>query len=130
MWHLLVLLSALSSTGIARRTKIMDFSRPSQQVGGEEESKWQRSPPASSKVFQISNGVEDAPSSDNGRQLEPKVGAPDDPDDDDDLPEGWICMKKVVMEEETAWDYEEKCHHVTTQNCYQAFRTEYVSQKV
>ncbi len=62
-------------------------------------------------------------SSSSSRQLDPDDGG-------EDLPEGWICMKKVVMEEETAWDYEEKCHHVTAQNCYQAFKTEFVPQKV
>ncbi len=40
------------------------------------------------------------------------------------------CMKKVMMEEETEWDYEEQCHHVTTQNCYEAFRTEFKPQKL
>lgn len=50
--------------------------------------------------------------------------------DEDDLPDGWICMKKVVMEEETQWDYEDRCHHVTTQNCYEAFKTEFKPQKM
>ncbi len=55
--------------------------------------------------------------------------APTTPDEDN-LPVGWFCMKKVVMEEETEYDYEDSCHHVTTQNCYETFKTEFQQQKV
>ncbi len=36
-----------------------------------------------------------------------------------------ICMKKVVSEETLEYDEEERCHHVTKQNCYQVFKTVY-----
>ncbi len=46
------------------------------------------------------------------------------------LPPGWICMKKVVLEEEIQWDYEERCHHVKEENCYTAYKTVFKPQKV
>ncbi len=30
-----------------------------------------------------------------------------------------VCMKKVVTEETIEYDQEERCHHVTQENCYQ-----------
>ncbi len=58
-----------------------------------------------------------------------RLPAPSVPDEQN-LPAGWICMKKVVMEEETEYDYEDSCHNITTKNCYNTFKTEFEQQKV
>ncbi len=58
-----------------------------------------------------------------------RLSVPSEPDEQN-LPAGWICMKKVVMEEETKYDYEASCHNVTTENCHDTFTTEFEQQKV
>jgi len=41
----------------------------------------------------------------------------------ENLPEGHVCMDKVVQVEETIYDEEMRCNHVTTQSCHQKYET-------
>ena len=51
-------------------------------------------------------------------------------DNDDDLPEGFVCLDKVVMTEELEYDTEMLCHHAVTENCYQTYQTVFMSAPV
>ena len=35
----------------------------------------------------------------------------------ENLPDGWICMKKVVIVEEEVFDVEERCSHMAQEHC-------------
>lgn len=68
------------------------------------------------RVVAVGGGV-DEQAVDRAGNL-PSVGGPVG-HGQEDLPEGWICMKKVMVETETQWDHEERCHHIDQENCYQ-----------
>ena len=47
-----------------------------------------------------------------------------------DLPEGWVCMPKVMMVEEIEYKDEEHCTHVVQESCFQTYTTVFKNSEV
>jgi hypothetical protein len=48
----------------------------------------------------------------------------------DILPEGHICMDKVVEVKETTYDEEQRCHHIYSKSCHQKYETVFKTDQV
>ena len=51
-------------------------------------------------------------------------------DDDPTVPEGYFCMNKVMMVEETVYKNELKCQHVYQESCFTSYKTEFKPTEV
>ncbi len=82
-------------------------------------------PPAQTESDSLN---EIAPYSGQGNIL--SFGRLDNDDFPADLPDGHICMDKVVMVDETKYDEEMRCHHMYTQSCHQKYETVFKQAQV
>lgn len=53
-----------------------------------------------------------------------------DTEENSNLPEGHICMKKVMLIEELTYDEELKCEHVEEESCFQTYTTVFKKSEI
>eukprot|EP00095_Tigriopus_kingsejongensis_P006400 snap_masked-scaffold1351_size46012-processed-gene-0.1 protein:Tk06400 transcript:snap_masked-scaffold1351_size46012-processed-gene-0.1-mRNA-1 annotation:"hypothetical protein" len=50
--------------------------------------------------------------------------------DPENPPEGWNCMRKVMMVEEIQYETEERCTHIIEESCHDTFETRFKTEEV
>ena len=50
--------------------------------------------------------------------------------ENNNLPEGHICMKKVMLVEEIKYDHTVKCKHIEEESCFQTYTTVFRKRQV